>query len=174
MNASIRMLSLSLSSLALVAAAWAQYPPAYPAKGQSQQQQADDSTACRSWAQQTTGIDPAVASQPAPQQTGPAAGGGQRARGAVRGAAAGAVIGEVGNGDAGQGAKTGAAVGVVAGGSRARQGKTRRECERAAEPAERDGHVQQRVVDLHERQGLHGRLMFDVARACRDRIDDVR
>jgi hypothetical protein len=68
MNASIRMLSLSLSSLALVATAWAQYPPAYPGKGQTQQQQADDSTACRSWAQQTTGIDPAVASQPAPLQ----------------------------------------------------------------------------------------------------------
>jgi hypothetical protein len=123
MNASIRLLSLSLASFALVAAAFAQYPPAYPAKGQSQQQQADDATACRSWAQQTTGIDPAVASQPAPQQTGPAVGGGQRARGAVRGAAAGAVIGEVGNGDAGKGAKTGAAVGVVAGGSRARQEK---------------------------------------------------
>jgi len=123
MKISIRMLSLSLSSLALVASAWAQYPPAYPAKGQSQQQQASDSTACRSWAQQSTGIDPAVASQPAPQQTGPAAGGGQRARGAVRGAAAGAVIGEAGSGDAGHGAKVGATAGVVAGGSRARQEK---------------------------------------------------
>jgi hypothetical protein len=119
----IRVLSLSLSSLALVATAWAQYPPAYPGKGQSQQQQADDSTACRSWAQQTTGIDPAVASQPAPQQTGPAVGGGQRARGAVRGAAAGAVIGEAGNGDSSHGAKVGAAAGVVAGGARARQEK---------------------------------------------------
>ena len=107
MNASIRMLSLSLSSLALVATAWAQYPPAYPAKGQSQQQQGDDSTACRSWA----------------QQTGPAVGGGQRASGAVRGAAAGAVVGEVANGDSGRGAKNGAAAGVVVGGSRARQEK---------------------------------------------------
>jgi hypothetical protein len=121
MNASIRMLSLSFSSLALVATASAQYPPAYPAKGQSQQQQATDSTECKSWAQQSTGIDPAVASQAAPQQTGPAVGGGQRARGAVRGAAAGAVIGEAGNGDAGHGAKVGATAGVVAGGSRARQ-----------------------------------------------------
>ena len=123
MNASIRMLSLLLSSLALVATAWAQYPPAYPSKGQSQQQQAADSTACRTWAQQTTGIDPAVASQPAPQQTGPAVGGGQRARGAVRGAAAGAVVGEAANGDSGHGAKVGAATGVVAGGARARQEK---------------------------------------------------
>jgi hypothetical protein len=121
MNASIRLLSLSLSPLIVAATALAQYPPAYPAKGQSQQQQANDSTACRNWAQQTTGIDPALASQPAPQQTGPAVGGGQRARGAVRGAAAGAVIGEAGSGDAGHGAKVGAAAGVVAGGSRARQ-----------------------------------------------------
>lgn len=123
MNISIRMLPLSLSSLALAASAWAQYPPAYPAKGQSQQQQAGDSTECRSWAQQSTGVDPAVASQPAPQQTGPAVGGGQRARGAVRGAAAGAVIGEVGSGDSSHGAKVGATAGVVAGGSRARQEK---------------------------------------------------
>jgi hypothetical protein len=112
-----------LFSLALAATAFAQYPPAYPAKGQTQQQQATDSTACKTWAQQTTGIDPAVASQPAPQQTGPAAGGGQRARGAVRGAAAGAVVGEVANGDANRGAKNGAAAGVVVGGSRARQEK---------------------------------------------------
>ena len=119
MNATIRLTSLFL--LAACASASAQYPPAYPAKGQSQQQQATDSSECRGWAQQTTGIDPAVASQPAPQQTGPAVGGGQRARGAVRGAAAGAVVGEVANGDSGHGAKVGAAAGVVAGGSRARQ-----------------------------------------------------
>jgi hypothetical protein len=123
MNASIRTLSFSLLSLALCAAASAQYPPAYPAKGQTQQQQGTDSTECRTWAQQTTGIDPAVASQPAAQQTGPAVGGGQRARGAVRGAAAGAVVGGVANGDSGQGAKNGAAAGVVVGGSRARQDK---------------------------------------------------
>jgi hypothetical protein len=53
----------------------------------------------------------------------PTVGGGQRARGAVRGAAAGAVIGEVGSGDSSHGAKVGATAGVVAGGSRARQEK---------------------------------------------------
>lgn len=123
MNASIRMLSIPVLSLALYAASSAQQPPAYPAKGQSQDQQAKDSTECRTWAQQTTGIDPVAASQPAPQQTGPAVGGGQRARGAVRGAAAGAVVGEVANDDSSHGAKVGAAAGVVAGGSRARQEK---------------------------------------------------
>ena len=118
MNASIRIASIVL--LALATSATAQQPPAYPAKGQSQQQQGKDSTECRTWAQQTTGINPAVASQPPPQPSGPT---GQRAKGAVRGAAAGAVVGEVANGDAGKGAGTGAAVGVVAGGSRARREK---------------------------------------------------
>ena len=122
MNFPIRF--VSLVALAVSATAWSQQPPpAYPSKGQSQQQQATDSSECRAWAQQTTGIDPAVASQPAPQQTGPAVGGGQRARGAVRGAAAGAVVGEVAHGDAGKGAGTGAAAGVVVGGARARRDK---------------------------------------------------
>jgi hypothetical protein len=116
----ISILIASLPFLAACAIAAAQQPPAYPSKGQSQQQQATDSTECRTWAQQTTGIDPVAASQPAPQQTGPAVGGGQRARGAVRGAAAGAVVGEVAHGDAGHGAAVGAGAGVVAGGVRAR------------------------------------------------------
>ena len=42
-------------------------------------------------------------------------------RGAVRGAAAGAVIGEAAHGDSSRGARTGAAAGVVAGGARARR-----------------------------------------------------
>jgi len=121
MHASTRIVSLVFLSASL--AATAQQPPAYPAKGQSQQQQAKDSSECKTWAQQNTGINPAVASQPAPQQTGPAVGGGQRARGAVRGAAAGAVVGEVANGDAGKGAGVGATAGVVAGGARARRDK---------------------------------------------------
>jgi hypothetical protein len=122
MNATIRFASLLSLAVAAIASAQ-QMPPAYPAKGQSQQQQATDTTECRAWAQQNTGIDPVAASQPAPQQTGPAVGGGQRARGAVRGAAAGAVIGEAGSGDAGHGAAVGAGAGVVAGGARARQDK---------------------------------------------------
>lgn len=106
-------------SVALAQAAFAQQPPAYPAKGQSTDLQASDAQACRGWAQSNTGIDPNIAAQPA-QSTQPAAGG-QRVRGAARGAAAGAVIGEVANDDAGHGAAVGAAAGVVAGGSRARR-----------------------------------------------------
>lgn len=104
-------------------------PVAYPAKGQSAQQQATDDGACYSWAKQSTGVDPAVAAQaPPPQQ----AQGGQRVRGAARGAAAGAVGGAIA-GDAGEGAAVGAAVGTMAGGARHRQ--ERRQANAANEQA---------------------------------------
>jgi hypothetical protein len=99
----------------------AQQPIAYPANGQSQDKQKTDETYCRDWTQTRTGISQQMANSPAPQQTGPAVGGGQRARGAVRGAAAGAVVGGIANDDAGRGAGVGATAGVVAGGMRARQ-----------------------------------------------------
>ena len=117
-----RIFAAALGSVALLAgsAALAQKPIVYPAKGQSQQQQNKDDGECYAWAKQNTGIDPAAASQPAPQQTGPATGGGERVRGAARGAVGGAVIGGIA-GDAGQGAAIGAAAGTMAGGARARQ-----------------------------------------------------
>jgi hypothetical protein len=102
---------------------WAQKPIVYPAKGQSAQQQTKDDSACYAWAKQTTGIDPAVVtSTPPPQQTGPAVGGGERVKGAARGALGGAAIGAIA-GDAGQGAGIGAVVGTAAGGRRARQNR---------------------------------------------------
>ncbi|WP_425306687.1 YMGG-like glycine zipper-containing protein [Cupriavidus pauculus] len=92
-------------------------PVAYPAKGQSAQQQASDDGACYSWSKQQTGIDPAMLAQaPPPAQ----AHGGQRVRGAAGGAAMGAVAGAIG-GDAGKGAAIGAATGTVAGGMAHRQ-----------------------------------------------------
>jgi hypothetical protein len=94
----------------------------YPSKGQSDQQQSKDEGECYSWAKKQTGIDPvAVASAPT-QQSGPAAGGGQRVRGAARGAAGGAAIGAVA-GNAGKGAAAGAVVGTMAGGRQARKDK---------------------------------------------------
>ncbi len=100
--------------------ALAQKPSIYPAKGQSAQQKQKDDKECMTWAKQDTGIDPVAASAPPPQQTGPATGGGERARGAARGAVGGAVIGGIA-GDAGTGAGVGAAAGVMAGGAKARQ-----------------------------------------------------
>jgi len=113
------VLAVVVASGATVALAQ-QKPIVYPAKGQSAQQQQKDDGQCLAWAKQNTGIDPAVASQPAPQQSGPAVGGGERVRGAARGAVGGAVIGGIA-GDAGAGAGIGAAAGTMAGGARARQ-----------------------------------------------------
>jgi hypothetical protein len=114
-------ISIVVAGLCMACTAMAQKPLAYPAKGQSSQQQSRDDGECYVWAKQNTGIDPAVVAQtPPPQATGPAVGGGERAGGALRGAAGGAIIGGIA-GDAGEGAAVGAVVGTMAGGRRARQ-----------------------------------------------------
>lgn len=82
----------------------------YPARGQSQEQQARDQAECHSWAVSQTGYNPTYA--PAPTQGG-------AVRGAARGAAAGAVVGAIA-GDAGTGAAAGAAGGALLGGMRRR------------------------------------------------------
>jgi len=90
----------------------------YPSKGQSTQQQTKDEGECFAWAKQQTGIDPmAVASAPAPAPPPP---GGERVKGAARGAVGGAAIGAIA-GDTGKGAAIGAVAGTMAGGSRARK-----------------------------------------------------
>ncbi|MGO4332904.1 hypothetical protein AB4Z49_38370, partial [Cupriavidus sp. M-11] len=58
-------------------------PIAYPAKGQSSQQQQKDDGACYSWAKSNTGIDPAAVAAAPPPPSGPAVGGGERVRGAA-------------------------------------------------------------------------------------------
>ena len=105
---------IAVALFAFTTGAIAQKPIVYPAKKQTAQQQKKDDGECYAWAKQNTGIDPVAASQPAPQNTGPAVGGGER----VKGAAGGAIIGGIA-GDAG----AGAAVGTVVGGSKARQNK---------------------------------------------------
>lgn len=90
----------------------------YPAKGQSAAQQQRDEAECYAWAKGQTGYDPAQASQYAvapPQQSV----GGERIRGAARGAAGGAAIGAIA-GDAGKGAAIGAIGGTLLGGARQR------------------------------------------------------
>ncbi|CAG2138813.1 YMGG-like glycine zipper-containing protein [Cupriavidus numazuensis] len=113
------VLAAMLAALALAPAQAQQKPVAYPAKGQSQQQQASDDGACYSWAKQQTGVDPAQAAAPQPQAQ---AQSGQRVRGAAGGAATGAVVGAIA-GDAGKGAAAGAAAGTVAGGVAHRQSR---------------------------------------------------
>jgi len=98
----------------------------YPSKGQSAEQQSKDEGECYAWAKQQTGIDPvAVANQPTKQE-GPAVGGGERTRGAARGAVGGLAVGAIA-GDAGKGAAVGAVAGTMVGGHRARQNKAAKE-----------------------------------------------
>jgi hypothetical protein len=128
MNAWTKIASIA-PLLCLQIAAQAQ-PVAYPAKGQSSQQQQKDQSACVSWAKSKTGVDPATAAAAAPPPSGPAVGGGERVSGAARGAAGGAVIGAIA-GNAGKGAAIGAATGTMVGGVRARQ--NRRNAEASAQ-----------------------------------------
>jgi hypothetical protein len=100
------LIVVALAAFATVSVA--QKPAVYPAKKQTAQQQKKDDGECLAWAKKDTGIDPVAASQPAPQKTGPAVGGGER----LKGAAGGAIIGGIA-GDAGAGAVVGTAVGGV-------------------------------------------------------------
>ncbi len=91
---------------------------AYPARGQSQEQQERDRFDCYNWAVQQTGYNPQA------QQYGstapPAYGGPDALRGATGGAALGAIGGAIG-GSAGKGAAIGALAGGVFGGLRRRE-----------------------------------------------------
>jgi uncharacterized protein YcfJ len=96
----------------------AQNPIAYPAQGQSAEQQSRDGSECYAWAQQSTGINPATAAAQPVQGYAPT---GQRLAGAARGALGGAAIGAIADGEAGKGAAIGAVVGTMAGGRQARR-----------------------------------------------------
>jgi hypothetical protein len=124
MNTIVRIAAAVLAASSLPALA--QQPVAYPAKGQSTATQDRDEGECHSWAKSKSGVDPAqLAANPPPQETGPAVGGGERARGAARGALGGAAIGAI-TGDAGKGAGVGAVAGTMVGGHRARQNQESR------------------------------------------------
>lgn len=90
---------------------------AYPAKGQSPEQQQRDTGECYGWATSQTGFDPSrppTASAPPPPSQAPQGG---VVKGGARGAAVGAVAGAIG-GNAGKGAAIGAATGGMLGGMR--------------------------------------------------------
>ncbi len=95
---------------------------AYPAKGQSQEQQDRDRFECYNWAVQQTGYNPQTtqAGSTAP----PTSGGPSALRGGARGAAVGAVGGAIA-GDAGKGAAIGAATGGLMGGMRRRDAEAK-------------------------------------------------
>ena len=92
----------------------------YPSKGQSAKKQSQDEGECYAWAKQQTGIDPVAVANSPPPPSGPAVGGGERLRSAARGAVGGAAIGAIA-GDTGKGAGIGAVAGTMVGGHKARQ-----------------------------------------------------
>lgn len=115
---------LSLTLFLIVGLASAQQPLAsslgmvvYPSEGQTPDRQALDENECFDWSKSTTGVDPAnpmagVERQaPAPTPSAGAAAGG----GGLRGAAAGALLGNLADEDAGEYALAGAAIGSVRG-----------------------------------------------------------
>lgn len=107
--------AVTLIAFVLCAPAWAQKPSVYPAKGQSAEQKSSDDGQCLAWAKQDTGIDPAAVANAQPVPTGPQ---GERLRGAARGA----IVGEIVDDKAGEGA----ALGALAGGRRARMNQAAR------------------------------------------------
>ncbi len=120
-----------LSTLLLASSAYAGLV-IYPAGGQSPEQQQTDEGECHSWAVTNSGYDPAnpPVVQAPEQRSGPT---GSR----IRGAARGALIAEVADGDAGKGAVAGA----VAGASRERRGSrnSQQQAEASANQAQQAG-----------------------------------
>lgn len=110
----------------------------YPAKGQSPEQQEKDKFECYGWAKANTGFDPAnpgasaapsAAAPPPPPRSG----------GVARGALGGAAIGAIASDDSSEGAARGAAAGALFGGIRQghanRQALEQQQQQQAAAPA---------------------------------------
>jgi hypothetical protein len=89
----------------------------YPSNNQAASQVAKDEGECHAWARQNTGVDPAnpMAGVQVQQAAPPPGGGASAGRGAVRGAAAAGLIGNIADEDAGEFAAVGAVVGGVRG-----------------------------------------------------------
>jgi hypothetical protein len=121
-------LAAGVAACLIAVGAFAQQPYIYPAKGQSAQQQQKDQGECYSWAKANTGIDPAAGvNAAAPQEQG----GG--ARGAVGGAAGGAIIAGAAGGNVGGAAVAGALIGGIVG--NARQQRRNQEAQANAQAA---------------------------------------
>ncbi|MBT9611931.1 MAG: hypothetical protein IV108_01530 [Burkholderiales bacterium] len=121
----------------------------YPAKGQSAKQQQKDEAECYAWAKGQTGYDPVqgtqyVAPPPPPKQ----ATGGERGKGAVRGALGGAAIGAIA-GDTGKGAAIGATMGVMAGGAKQRK---KEEVNQQAQAQHQQAVAQQQQASAQQKQ----------------------
>ena len=90
----------------------------YPAKGQSEKQQARDQGECHDWAVKQTGVDPVKLAEQTPETQ--SSSGGGALKGMAGGAGLGALRGEM-SGDPGEMAARGAAMGGVFAAVRARR-----------------------------------------------------
>src|SRR5262245_25804708 len=97
----------SITVFVLSASVAAAEPVAYPAKGQSSDQQNRDEYECHQWAQKETGVDPVAVAEQATSTAKSGSGGKPGIGGAVGGAGLGALRGAA-EGDAGGGALHGA------------------------------------------------------------------
>ncbi|KPZ70268.1 MULTISPECIES: hypothetical protein [Shewanella] len=88
----------------------------FPQQNQSTEQQAADEASCDTWATIQTGFEPnaAASTTQAAQVVEPTAERGSGMRGAIAGAATGAMIAELGDDDRSNAAQNGAAIGAVA------------------------------------------------------------
>jgi hypothetical protein len=140
-----------LSALALVITpSWGQDPIVYPAKGQSQEQTEKDKFECYQWAKGQTGFDPMAAptaSTPPPPDQAPTSSVG---KGALGGAALGALVGGIADGNWGHGAAYGAAAGGLFGGVR----KHRQEEENAQR---QDQWAQQQAQQYQQKRHTYNR-----------------
>ena len=118
----MKFLILVISLTLLISPLYADDFIVYPNKGQSEKQMEKDKFACYTWAKDQTGFDPmnipeATSAPPKEKENNASA-----TRGALGGAAAGAIIGEIADGKGGEGAVLGALTGGLFGSMR-RQNK---------------------------------------------------
>jgi hypothetical protein len=118
---------LSLTIALAVAGSASAAQVIYPAKGQSPEQQKKDEAECSTWAIGNSGYDPAKPAAAPKANAQPSTPSGARLRGAARGA----IIGEVAGGDTGDAAIAGA----VLGGARARRQKANAQAQAEASAA---------------------------------------
>ena len=158
MTISATALLSALSMITLLAASAAAQTDllVYPAKGQTEAQQAQDRSECSTWATQQTNFDPTT---PAPVYTPPTGQANTQQRGgAVRGAAGGAALGAIGGaiaGDAGKGAAVGAGVGGGAGAIRQRRSNTAAADTNSQTQANADAAYQQALAEYNQKRETH-------------------
>ena len=125
----------SIAALVLCASAAFGEPVAYPAKGQSSDQQNRDEYECHQSAQKETGVDPVALAEQATSSPTPDSGGKSGAGSAARGAGIGAIRGAA-SGNPGEGALHGAGMSRLLSGIRSRRQMEKQKQQTSAKDSE--------------------------------------